>query len=572
MTSPLENADEPEKLRRIVIEPVSRVEGHGKVTILLDDQEKVHQVRLHIVEFRGFERFIQGRPYWEVPGDGAAPLRHLPGEPPPRGVEGARPSWSARARSPPTAEKIRRLMHYGQILQSHALHFYHLASPDLLFGFDSDVAKRNIVGVLAAYPGRRAAGDPPAQVRAGGHPHHRGQARARHRLDPRRREQVASRRRSATSSCRPLPRGPRVGAGGRAARRRAPRREPRALRRTSAPSARASLSLVGQRRQARSLRRRAARSRRRRRRSSSTASTAQDYRDAAPRERPLVELHEVPVHRLAAGRTSAGTRSARSRASRTATRSARRSPRPRARSSSRARRGGRHPRAARVPLGAHDRAAPRGRGHRAAPRTIRGPPRRRSRRRAVRAASDGRRHHRGAARHAHPPLRGRRAGPRDDVQPHRLDDAQQPGDERGDPRRSRASTSTGTSRPRASSTTSRSPSARSIRACRAPRTRSGRCRSWSRSSTRRARSSSASCATASDCDRTAAAAARARRRQPLARRRCAGPALRRARDASCWRAEIARWRASSSSPTSSSRSSTRSTSRGASASCSSTRA
>jgi NAD-reducing hydrogenase large subunit len=64
----LETAPKTEKaLRRIVIDPVSRVEGHGKVTILLDDQGAVHQVRLHIVEFRGFERFIQGRPYWEVP-------------------------------------------------------------------------------------------------------------------------------------------------------------------------------------------------------------------------------------------------------------------------------------------------------------------------------------------------------------------------------------------------------------------------------------------------------------------------------------------------------------------------
>ena len=67
MPSSLETAQNPENLRRIVIEPVSRVEGHGKVTILLDDQKKVHQVRLHIVEFRGFERFIQGRPFWEVP-------------------------------------------------------------------------------------------------------------------------------------------------------------------------------------------------------------------------------------------------------------------------------------------------------------------------------------------------------------------------------------------------------------------------------------------------------------------------------------------------------------------------
>ena len=74
MTYQLETAQHPEKLRRVAIDPVSRVEGHGKVTILLDDQNKVHQVRLHIVEFRGFEKFIQGRP-----ADQSAPSRsHRP--------------------------------------------------------------------------------------------------------------------------------------------------------------------------------------------------------------------------------------------------------------------------------------------------------------------------------------------------------------------------------------------------------------------------------------------------------------------------------------------------------------
>ena len=63
----LETAEAPQKLRRIAIEPLTRVEGHGKVTILLDAEHRVHQVRLHIVEFRGFEAFIEGRPYWEVP-------------------------------------------------------------------------------------------------------------------------------------------------------------------------------------------------------------------------------------------------------------------------------------------------------------------------------------------------------------------------------------------------------------------------------------------------------------------------------------------------------------------------
>jgi NAD-reducing hydrogenase large subunit len=108
----------------------------------------VHQVRLHIVEFRGFERFIQGRPYWEVPVMvqrlcGICPVsHHLAASKALDVIVGAR-------KLTPTAEKMRRLMHYGQMLQSHALHFFHLSSPDLLFGFDSEVGKRNIVGVAA---------------------------------------------------------------------------------------------------------------------------------------------------------------------------------------------------------------------------------------------------------------------------------------------------------------------------------------------------------------------------------------------------------------------------------------
>ena len=147
----LEKAEHPAGLKRIAIEPVSRVEGHGKVTLLLDAENRVHQVRLHIVEFRGFERFIQGRPYWEVPVMvqrlcGICPVsHHLAASKALDQVVGAR-------RITPAAEKLRRLMHYGQILQSHALHFYHLSSPDLLFGFDAPVAIRNIVGVLQAYP------------------------------------------------------------------------------------------------------------------------------------------------------------------------------------------------------------------------------------------------------------------------------------------------------------------------------------------------------------------------------------------------------------------------------------
>jgi NAD-reducing hydrogenase large subunit len=151
MSFELETAANPGALRRVVIEPVSRVEGHGKVTILLDNDDHVQQVRLHIVEFRGFEKFVQGRPYWEVPVMvqrlcGICPVsHHLAAAKAMDQIVGAR-------HVSPTADKIRRLMHYGQILQSHALHFFHLSSPDLLFGFDSDVARRNIVGVAAEHP------------------------------------------------------------------------------------------------------------------------------------------------------------------------------------------------------------------------------------------------------------------------------------------------------------------------------------------------------------------------------------------------------------------------------------
>ncbi len=138
------------KTKKITIEPVTRVEGHGKVTILLDEQGQVSQARLHIVEFRGFERFIQGRPYWEVPVlvqrlCGICPVsHHLAAAKAMDGIVGV-------DRLTPTAEKIRRLMHYSQTFQSHALHFFHLVSPDLLFGFDADPAIRNVIGVAKQF-------------------------------------------------------------------------------------------------------------------------------------------------------------------------------------------------------------------------------------------------------------------------------------------------------------------------------------------------------------------------------------------------------------------------------------
>ena len=135
--------------QKITIEPVTRVEGHGKVTIQLNDENTVERTRLHIVEFRGFERFVQGRPYWEAPVlvqrlCGICPVsHHLAAAKALDVIVGAGTGNDLT----PTGEKMRRLMHYGQMFQSHSLHFFHLVSPDLLFGIDADPAIRNVIGV-----------------------------------------------------------------------------------------------------------------------------------------------------------------------------------------------------------------------------------------------------------------------------------------------------------------------------------------------------------------------------------------------------------------------------------------
>ncbi len=151
MNRHLETATSSQGLRRVAIDPVSRVEGHGKVTILLDAQNHVQQVRLHILEFRGFEKFIEGRPFWEVP----VMVQRLCGICPVSHHLAASKAFDRVLGVPavtPSAQKMRRLMHYGQVMQSHALHFFYLAAPDLLFGFDSEVNRRNIVGVAQAHP------------------------------------------------------------------------------------------------------------------------------------------------------------------------------------------------------------------------------------------------------------------------------------------------------------------------------------------------------------------------------------------------------------------------------------
>ncbi|MCB0568791.1 MAG: Ni/Fe hydrogenase subunit alpha [Phaeodactylibacter sp.] len=137
---------------KITIDPVTRVEGHGKVTVHLDAEGAVQDAFFHIVEFRGFERFVQGRPYWEAPVlvqrlCGICPVsHHLAAAKAIDQIVGIDPEDLSS-----TATKLRRLLHYGQVLQSHALHFFYLASPDLLFGFDAPPEKRNVAAVAVEH-------------------------------------------------------------------------------------------------------------------------------------------------------------------------------------------------------------------------------------------------------------------------------------------------------------------------------------------------------------------------------------------------------------------------------------
>ncbi len=136
--------------RTVIIDPVTRIEGHAKIAIELDDAGAVDSVRFSVTEFRGFEEFCKGRPVWEMPSltartCGICPVSHLlasakAGD----GIMGVR--------IPQTAVKLRRVVNLGQIIQSHALSFFHLSSPDMLLGWDHDPATRNVFGVMAAEP------------------------------------------------------------------------------------------------------------------------------------------------------------------------------------------------------------------------------------------------------------------------------------------------------------------------------------------------------------------------------------------------------------------------------------
>ncbi len=134
----------------IVINPVTRIEGHAKITIHLDEAGDVDCARFHVVEFRGFEKFCEGRYFAELPEItsricGICPVSHI--------LASAKACDTIiGAELSDTARLLRELMHMGQLAQSHALSFFHLSSPDMLLGFDSDPALRNIMGVIAKHP------------------------------------------------------------------------------------------------------------------------------------------------------------------------------------------------------------------------------------------------------------------------------------------------------------------------------------------------------------------------------------------------------------------------------------
>ena len=136
--------------RTIIIDPVTRIEGHSKITLQLNEQGRVEDAHFHVTQFRGFEKFCEGRPFAEMPSlmariCGICPVSHL--------IASAKACDALLAvKIPPTADKLRRIFGLAQVVQSHALSLFYLSSPDLLLGMDTDPAKNNLFGVLEKNP------------------------------------------------------------------------------------------------------------------------------------------------------------------------------------------------------------------------------------------------------------------------------------------------------------------------------------------------------------------------------------------------------------------------------------
>ncbi len=134
----------------IIIDPVTRIEGHAKITVQLDERGEVRNARFHVTQVRGFEKLCEGRPFTEMPAlmariCGICPTSHL--------LASSKACDDIMAvRIPKTAEQLRRIMNLAQIIQSHALSFFYLSSPDFLLGMDAEPEERNIMGVIRRYP------------------------------------------------------------------------------------------------------------------------------------------------------------------------------------------------------------------------------------------------------------------------------------------------------------------------------------------------------------------------------------------------------------------------------------
>lgn len=132
--------------KTIRIDPITRIEGHGKVTIYLDDNGIVNDARFHVTQYRGFEKFCEGRPFYEMPSItaricGICPVSHL--------IASSKACDNILAVTiPETAAKLRQVLNLAQFVQSHALSFFYLTIPDLIIGMESNKEIRNIFGVL----------------------------------------------------------------------------------------------------------------------------------------------------------------------------------------------------------------------------------------------------------------------------------------------------------------------------------------------------------------------------------------------------------------------------------------
>ncbi len=134
----------------VIIDPVTRIEGHARISLQLDNQGYVSDARFHVTQVRGFEKLCDGRPFTELPNImaricGICPVSHL--------IASSKACDAILAvQIPETGQKLRRIMNLAQIVQSHALSFFYLSSPDLLLGMDADPAERNVLGLYKKHP------------------------------------------------------------------------------------------------------------------------------------------------------------------------------------------------------------------------------------------------------------------------------------------------------------------------------------------------------------------------------------------------------------------------------------